>query len=59
MEKNLEDLSNNDIFFEMKQMEADYEALKIKLKNDYDKLEEIEARYAKANEIILKRIKRE
>jgi hypothetical protein len=59
MENNLEDLSNNEILFQIKQMQADYESLKLKMMNDYDKLVEIEQRYEKANEILLKRLKKE
>jgi hypothetical protein len=53
----LENKSNNEILFEIKQMEADYEALKLKMLKDYDKMEEIEKRFEKANKIILKRLK--
>ena len=55
--QNLEDKSNNEILFEIKQMEADYEALKLKMLKDYDKLVEIEKRFQKANLILLKRLK--
>jgi replicative DNA helicase len=62
MEENKDDLeskSNNEILFEIKQMEADHEALKLKMLKDYDKLVEIEKRFDKANQIILKRLKGE
>ena len=55
----LEEKSNNEILFEIKQMEADYEALKLKMIQDYDKLIEIEKRFENANKIILKRLKKE
>ncbi len=55
----LENKSNNDILFEIKQMEADYEALKLKILNEYDKLTELEKRFQKANSILLKRLKGE
>jgi hypothetical protein len=54
----LEQKSNNEILLEIKQMEADYEALKLKMLKDYDKMVEMEERYAKANDIILKRLKK-
>jgi hypothetical protein len=54
-----ESKSNNEILFEIKQMEADHEALKLKMIKDYDKLVEIEKRFDKANKIILKRLKGE
>lgn len=53
----LENKSNNEILFEIKQMQADYDALKIKMLKDYDKMEELERRFEKANKIILKRLK--
>ena len=55
--EDLENKSNNEILLEIKQMEADYEALKLKMLKDYDKLVEIENRFARANDIILKRLK--
>lgn len=55
----LESKSNNEILFEIKQMEADHEAIKLKMLKDYDKLVEIEKRFDKANKIILKRLKGE
>jgi hypothetical protein len=55
----LEDKSNNEILFEIKQMEADHEALKLKMLKDYDKLVEIELRFDRANKIIVKRLKGE
>jgi hypothetical protein len=45
--------------FKIKQYEADYEALKLKMIQDYDKLLEIEKNYEEANKIILKRLKKE
>jgi len=54
-----ESKSNNEILFEIKQMEADHEALKLKMITDFDKLVEIEKRFDKANKIILKRLKGE
>lgn len=55
----LENKSNNEILFDIKQMQADYDALKIKMLKDYDKMEELERRFEKANKIILKRLKGE
>jgi len=52
----LEDMSNNEILFEIKKMEADHEALKLK---DYDKLVDIEKRFDRANQILVKRLKGE
>jgi hypothetical protein len=55
----LEDKSNNEILFEIKQMEANHEALKLKMIKDYDKLVDIELRFDKANKILVKRLKGE
>jgi hypothetical protein len=55
----LENKSNNDILFEIKQMEADYEAIKLKILKDYEKLIELEKKFQKANSILLKRLKGE
>ena len=35
MNEELEEKSNNEILFEIKQMEADYEAIKLKMLQDY------------------------
>jgi RNA-binding protein YhbY len=59
MYEDLEEKSNNEILFEIKQMEADHEAIKLKMLQDYDKLVEIEKRFESANKIILKRLKGE
>lgn len=53
----LEDKTNNEILFEIKQLEADHEAIKLKMIKDYDKMLEIEKRFDEANKIILKRLK--
>lgn len=55
----LENKTNNEILFEIKQMEADHEAIKLKMLKDYDKMVEIEKRFDTANKIILKRLKGE
>ena len=56
--KELEEKSNNEILFEMKKMEAVHDAIKLKMLSDYDRMIEIEKSYKLANEIILKRLKR-
>ena len=55
----LESKSSNEILFEIKQMEADHEALKLRMLKDFDKMVEIEKQFDKANKIILKRLKGE
>ena len=59
MYEDLESKSNNEILFEIKQMEADHEAIKLKMIQDYDKLVEIEKRFDAANKLIVKRLKGE
>lgn len=59
MYEDLEEKSNNEILFDIKQMEADHEAIKLKMLQDYDKLVELEKRFDVANKIILKRLKGE
>ena len=59
MNEDLEGKSNNDILFEIKQMEADHEALKLKMIQDYDKMVEIEKRFDDANKLLVKRLKGE
>ena len=53
----LETLSNNEILFQIKQYEADHEALKLKMLKDFDALLEIEQKFEQANKIILNRLK--
>jgi len=59
MYEDLKEKSNNEILFEIKQMEADHEAIKLKMLQDYDKLVEIEKKFDVANKLILKRLKGE
>ena len=59
MYEELESKSNNEILFEIKQYEADHEAIKLKMLQDYDKLVEIEKRFDVANKLIVKRLKGE
>ena len=55
--KELEEKSNNDLLFEIKKMEAEHEALKIKIIKLYDEMVLIENKFAKANQIIIERLK--
>jgi hypothetical protein len=59
MTTDFESLSNNEILFKIKQYEADYEALKLKMLKDYDALEQLEKEFNKAQLIITKRLKGE
>lgn len=55
----LENKSNNEILFLIKQLEADHEALKLKMLKDYDKMVEIEKTFDDANKLLVKRLKGE
>ena len=55
----LEDMSNNEILFLVKQLEADHEAIKLKMILDYDKMVEIEKKFDDANKLLVKRLKGE
>lgn len=55
----LENKSNNEILFLIKQLEADHEALKLKMLKDYDKMVEIEKTFDNANKLLVKRLKGE
>ena len=55
----LDEMSNNEILFEIKKLEAEHEALKLKMLKDYDKLTDIEKRFDRANQTLLKRLKGE
>ena len=66
-----EDKTNNEILLEIKQLQAEHESLKLSMVKDYDtidaikikmkkewsRLEEVEADFNEANEIILRRLK--
>ncbi len=52
----LEQKSNNEILFEIKQMEADHEAIKLRMLKDLEKLEELDKRFDQANKILIKRL---
>jgi hypothetical protein len=57
MKYNWEEKNNDEILLEIKQIELDYQALKQKLINDFDKLVEIEGKYAEAHKVINERLK--
>lgn len=56
MKKNWDDKSNNEILLELKQMQLDYEAQKLKTLREFDKLIEIENEYNDAQKIIKNRL---
>jgi hypothetical protein len=57
--ENLEEKTTNEILFYIKQIEAEYEALKLKMLKDCDKLDEFEKDYDKLQTLLLKRLKGE
>jgi hypothetical protein len=56
MKNNWEDKSNNEILLELKQMQLDYEAQKLKTLKEFDKLIDIENEYNNAQNIIKSRL---
>jgi hypothetical protein len=57
MKYNWDEKSNDVILLEIKQIEYDYEALKQKLVNEFDKLVELETKYVEAHKVINNRLK--
>jgi hypothetical protein len=56
MKKNWEEKSNNEILLELKQMQLDYEAQKLKTLKEFDKLIVIENEYNNAQKFIKNRL---
>ena len=56
MKKNWDNKSNNEILLELKQMQLDYEAQKLKTLKGFDKLIEIENEYNNTQKIIKSRL---
>lgn len=57
--EDLENKTSNELLFEIKQLEADHEAIKLKMLKDFDQMVEIEQKFDKVNKILLKRLKGE
>jgi hypothetical protein len=55
----LENKTSNELLFEIKQLEADHESIKLKMIKDFDHMIEIEQKFDKVNKILLKRLKGE
>jgi len=55
--KKFEELTNNEILLEIKQMQIDHENIKLKMLKDYEELESIEKAFNVANEELIKRLK--
>lgn len=55
----LENKTSNELLFEIKQLEADHESIKLKMLKDFDHMIEIEQKFDKVNKILLKRLKGE
>lgn len=56
--EDLDNKTNNEILTIIKQLEADHEALKLKMVTDYEKMLSIEEDYEKANNVVLQRMKK-
>lgn len=57
MKNNWDEKNNDVILLEIKQIEYDYESLKQKLITDFDRLVELEHKYAEAHKVINDRLK--
>lgn len=55
--EDLKDKTNNELLMEVKQLQADHEALKLKILKDYDEMIEVETRFNTINELLQKRLK--
>jgi len=55
----IENLSNNELLFKVKQLEADHESVKLKMIKSFDEMVEIEQQFDKINKLIVKRLKGE
>jgi hypothetical protein len=55
----LENKTSNELLFEIKQLEADHESIKLKMLKDFDQMVSIEQKFDKVNKILLKRLKGE
>lgn len=54
--KEYDNMSNNEILFRIKQLEADHDAIKLKMLSDFDKMEAIETKFARASQILKERL---
>ena len=57
MKNDWENKSNNEILLEIKQIQLDHEALKLKIIKEFDKLVEIENLFNEAQEVVKERLK--
>ena len=56
MKTDWEDKGNNEILLEIKQLQLDHEALKLKIAREFDKLVDIENLFYSASDIIKQRL---
>jgi hypothetical protein len=56
--KQYEAMSSNELLFHLKQFEADHEAIKIKMINDFDKMTDIEKKYERVSQILKDRLEK-
>jgi hypothetical protein len=57
--ENLDEMTSNELLFQIKQLEANHESIKLKMIKDFDHMIEIEQKFDKVNKILLKRLKGE
>jgi hypothetical protein len=56
MKQDWEDKTNNEILLEIKQLQLDHEALKLKIIREFDKLVEIENKFNAAQKVVKERL---
>jgi hypothetical protein len=56
--KEYESISSNELLFYLKQFEADHEAIKVKMINDFDKMTDIEKKYERVTQILKERLEK-
>jgi hypothetical protein len=56
--KQYEAMSSNELLFYLKQFEADHEAIKVKMINDFDKMVDIEKKYERVSQILKDRLEK-
>lgn len=57
MNEELENKTSNDLILVVKEIEAEYQAIKNRMLKDYDTMVELDKKYVTVNEIIMKRLK--
>jgi hypothetical protein len=56
--KNLDTLSNNELLLKIKQLQADYESVKLQMLKEYDMMIELEKIFDNATKLLTNRLKK-